>query len=60
MRDGEVVYNGNITLQMLMNMTFQHMVGKELSYENVYNPRTVGDVVLELCNLNKERIILKI
>ncbi|ONI38905.1 ABC transporter [Candidatus Epulonipiscium fishelsonii] len=56
MRDGEVVYNGNITADVNEHDLAQHMVGKELSYENVYNPRTVGDVVLELCNLNKERI----
>ncbi|ONI45212.1 ABC transporter [Candidatus Epulonipiscium fishelsonii] len=56
MRDGEVVYTCKITTDITENILAQHMVGKELSYENIYKPRVVGDVVLEVSNLHKEHV----
>lgn len=55
MRDGRVVANGAMDETISENLLAKHMVGKELSNDALYRPRQLGDVVLELKGLHRER-----
>ncbi len=55
MRDGVVVATGEVTEETTENKLAGYMVGKELSYDDLYETREVGDVILELKNLSRDR-----
>ncbi len=55
MRDGYVVANGQVDETVSENFLAKHMVGKELSYDDLYRPRQLGEVVLETKGLSRER-----
>lgn len=54
MRDGEVVATGNITSKITEAVIARHMVGKELSNEDIYKKRIIGESILELKDLSKD------
>lgn len=55
MRDGRVVASGDSMEGVDENMLARHMVGKELSYSDLYRPRKLGDTILEIRGLSRER-----
>lgn len=55
MRDGRVVADGAMSGEITENFLARHMVGKELSGGALYRPRPLGDVILELKKLSRER-----
>ena len=55
MRDGVVVATGQVTPELTENQLASYMVGKELRYDDLYQPRQIGDVLLELKGLSRER-----
>lgn len=55
MRDGVVVASGDITPDITENRLAGYMVGKELSYDDLYEERPVGETILELKGLSRER-----
>lgn len=55
MRDGLVVATGDVTDELTEAHLSSHMVGKELSTETIYKQRTIGNTVLELSELTKDR-----
>jgi ribose transport system ATP-binding protein len=55
MRDGRVVANGAIDETVTENYLAKYMVGKDLSYNDLYQPRELGEVVLETKCLCRER-----
>ena len=55
MRDGEVVSKGEVTEETTEHMLAKHMVGKELSYNDIYKARDIGETVLELKALERSR-----
>jgi len=55
MRDGYVVARDKVTKATTEKEISTHMVGKEVSSNDIYQVREIGDVVLELKNLSKER-----
>ena len=58
MRDGRVVASGSIDNsgqeKISENDLAKHMVGKELSYDDLYVQRELGGVLLETKNLSRE------
>ncbi|PLR87130.1 sugar ABC transporter ATP-binding protein [Bacillus sp. V33-4] len=55
MRDGSVVAAGYITSDITENDLARHMVGKSLTYDELYVPRERGDVILETKNLSRKQ-----
>jgi ribose transport system ATP-binding protein len=55
MRDGCVVASGEITEEITENELAKHMVGKELSYDDLYKSHDFGDVLLETKGLTREK-----
>jgi len=55
MRDGDIVAQGKVTNQTTEKVLSTHMVGKEVLSDDIYQSRAVGDVVLELRGLSKNR-----
>lgn len=55
MRDGHMVAKGKVTHQTTEKDLSTHMVGKEVSTDDIYQQREIGEVVLELKNLSKSR-----
>ncbi len=55
MRDGVVVATGAMTGEVTEQKLAGYMVGKELRYDDLYIERSLGDVVLELKNLSRDR-----
>ncbi len=55
MRDGEVVAKGEVNEETTEHMLAKHMVGKELSYNDIYKARDIGETVLELKALERGR-----
>lgn len=53
MRDGEVVATGDITSEITGAVIAKHMVGRELSNEDIYRKRLIGESILELKDLSK-------
>ena len=54
MRDGRVVATGDSMEGITENMLAKHMVGKDLSYDDIYQKREYGPVLLELKHLSRE------
>jgi len=55
MRDGHIVAVGKVTEQTSEKELSTHMVGKDVSSDDIYEPREIGDVVLEIKDLSKTR-----
>lgn len=55
MRDGLMVATGSVDETTTEAFLSRHMVGRELATNEVYERRPVGEVILELKNLSKER-----
>lgn len=55
MRDGYMVAQGKVTDEITERDLSTHMVGKEVSTDDIYQPRQIGEIVLELKNLSKNR-----
>lgn len=55
MRDGVVVSQGEITKDITENILAEYMVGKKLNYSDIYKKRKIGEVILEIDNLSRER-----
>jgi len=55
LRDGEVVAVGKIESDTTEKQLSTHMVGEEVRTEGIYKPRNVGEIILELKNMSKER-----
>ena len=54
MRDGNNVISGPVDGQVDENMLAKHMVGKDLSDDELYCPRQTGETVLEVVKLTRE------
>ena len=55
LRDGNIVAFGKITEATTEKELSTHMVGKVVSSDDIYESREIGDVVLEVKDLSKER-----
>lgn len=55
MRDGYVVADGPVDDTVSESYLAKYMVGKELSYDDLYRPRQLGEVVLETKALSRGR-----
>ena len=55
MRDGVVESTGPITPEITEDVLARYMVGKDLTYDDIYQKREVGDEFLRLTGLSKER-----
>jgi len=55
MRDGHIVAVGKVTEATTEKELSTHMVGKEVSTDGIYEPREIGDIVLEIKDLSKTR-----
>jgi ribose transport system ATP-binding protein len=55
LRDGEVVAVGKVENSLTEKDLSTHMVGEEVKTEGIYSPRELGDVILEIQNLTRER-----
>ena len=55
MRDGHIVAKGQVTMTTTEKELSTHMVGKEVESDGIYLSREIGDVVLELENLSRNR-----
>ena len=55
LRDGELVASGKVDASTTERSLSAYMVGKEVSGEDIYRAREVGDIVLEIKNLSKDR-----
>ena len=55
LRNGEVVAVGKIEEGITEKSLSTHMVGEEVRTEGIYQPRELGDVILELEGLSRER-----
>jgi ribose transport system ATP-binding protein len=55
LRDGEVVATGTIEETTTEKDLSTHMVGQEVQTEGIYRPRELGDVILEIENMSRER-----
>ncbi|MEG6572696.1 sugar ABC transporter ATP-binding protein [[Clostridium] cellulosi] len=55
MRDGRVVANGSVDETVNEAILAKYMVGKDISTNDFYRPRQLGDVILELKHLSRDR-----
>ena len=55
MRDGHIVARDAVTEKTTEKEIAIHMVGADVSSNDIYRPRELGEVVLELKNLSKDR-----
>ena len=55
LRNGEVVAVGKVEEGTTEKSLSTHMVGEEVRTEGIYQPRELGDVILEVENLSRER-----
>ena len=55
MRDGNVVARSEVSEETTEKEISTHMVGKEVESDGIYQTREIGDVVLEIKNLSKNR-----
>ena len=55
MRDGHVVASAPVTPHTTERELSTHMVGSDVSSDDIYKPRPIGEVVLELKNLSRPR-----
>ncbi|MCL2387943.1 MAG: sugar ABC transporter ATP-binding protein [Defluviitaleaceae bacterium] len=55
LRDGELIVTGKVEEGLEEKDLSTHMVGEEVNTEGIYKPRELGDVVLEIKDLSRER-----
>jgi len=55
LRDGEVVATGKVSEELTEKDLSTHMVGEEVNTEGIYKTRELGEVILEIKNMSKER-----
>lgn len=55
MRDGNLVAVGEVTKELTEYDIAKFMIGKELEYDELYQERKVGELILELEHLTKEK-----
>lgn len=55
LRDGEVVATGAVLPELVESDLSAHMVGSEVFTDDIYRPRKVGDIILKLENMSKDR-----
>lgn len=55
MRDGWVVADGTMDKTVTENFLARQMVGKELTNDSLYRERPLGDIIMELKGLSRER-----
>lgn len=55
MRDGMVVADGMMSKEVTEQSLARFMVGKQLLYDDLYQPRKTGEVILELKHLTRSR-----
>ena len=55
LRDGKVVDTGKVGSETTEKLLSSHMVGKEVESEGIYRERLLGESVLEVRGLSKER-----
>lgn len=55
MRDGEVIVTGEVTPETTELQLSRSMVGKELSSNDIYRKRKLGDTILEVENLSRNK-----
>jgi len=55
MRDGRIVAEGEVDDTVTEHILASHMVGRELSYDDLYQARDSGDVLLDVRHLGRER-----
>lgn len=55
LRDGEVVATGKVEEGTTERTLSTHMVGKEISSDDIYHKRELGETILEIKNLTRER-----
>ena len=55
LRDGELVATGNVEETTTERDLSTHMVGREVSTDDIYRTRELGGTVLEIKNMSKER-----
>jgi ribose transport system ATP-binding protein len=55
MRDGSVVISGDVDTSITENFLACHMVGKDLSQNDIYTKRVVGEDILTAKKLSRER-----
>lgn len=55
MRDGYVVSSGEIDESVSEQLLAKYMVGKELSYNDLYVEREIGPDIISVCNLSRDK-----
>ncbi|MCL2400242.1 MAG: sugar ABC transporter ATP-binding protein [Defluviitaleaceae bacterium] len=55
LRDGDVVATGKVGPEITERDLSTHMVGREVSSDDIYSERELGETVLEIKNLSRER-----
>ncbi|MDR1539350.1 MAG: sugar ABC transporter ATP-binding protein [Clostridiales bacterium] len=55
MRDGRVVADGAVDGNVSEESLARYMVGKEIKYDDVYSPRPLGDTIIEVKGLSRNR-----
>jgi len=55
LRDGEVVATGKVESTTTERDLSTHMVGREVSTDDIYRTREIGDTILEIKGLSRER-----
>ncbi|MCL2367996.1 MAG: sugar ABC transporter ATP-binding protein, partial [Oscillospiraceae bacterium] len=55
MRNGEMVADGPVDAGITESVLSAHMVGKELSYDDLYSARETGEMLLEVSGLERDR-----
>jgi ribose transport system ATP-binding protein len=55
MRDGRIVAGGEVDNTITEHILARHMVGRELSYDDLYQARDSGNVMLDVRHLGRER-----
>jgi len=55
LRDGDVVATGKVEADTTERELSTHMVGKEVSSDGIYRTREIGETILEIKNLSRER-----
>jgi len=55
LRNGHMVASGEVDETVTEHFISSHMVGRELSYDGLYQTREIGDIVLETKKLEREK-----
>jgi len=59
-KDGKLITTGAVTPELTEQTLTHYMVGKDLNYEELYSARQVGEIVLELRELDHEKFFRNI